>query len=369
MRKGRFMEEQMVAIIREADREPVSAVAKRHGVSEQTIYTWRKRFGGLQATDIRRVRQLEHHSSAYSSRYATARYKSPCWAGDTEQDDFYEYRIIHSVRYNRRVVRRATLHGGGRDDGADVMAHKLLSITLAVVVVLITAASAKAAEIRVLSANGARLMLEALVPQFESETNHRVTTEYGEAGVLRGRILEGEDFDVTVLPSGWAELRGMIADDPVAIAHTDFGMAVLADVPTPDTSSSDALKQMLLSAKSIVYTDPKTGGISGVLFSRLIERLGIADEVNKKSKLVAGVLNVSFVVNGEADLAVELANEILAVPGVQFVPMPPGFQISVTFSGAVAAKAVDPAAAKSLISFLARPAAAPVIRSKGYEPG
>jgi len=49
----------MVAIIREADRDPVSAVAKRHGISEQTIYTWRKRFGGLQASDIRRLRQIE----------------------------------------------------------------------------------------------------------------------------------------------------------------------------------------------------------------------------------------------------------------------------------------------------------------------
>ena len=76
MRKSRFTDEQVVGTIREADRDPIAEMAKRHGISEQTIYTWRKRFGELRTEDVRRLRQLESENARLKSLWRSTTLKS-----------------------------------------------------------------------------------------------------------------------------------------------------------------------------------------------------------------------------------------------------------------------------------------------------
>ncbi len=263
----------------------------------------------------------------------------------------------------------------GFADALPILRIAALGIITGVAMVL-AGNDAAAAEIRVFSAHGVKTIVGELLPRFEGITGHHSRVIFGEAGELRHRILDGEGFDLALLPAATlAELakRGKIAAASVVdIARTDVGIGVRARGAKPDTGSAEAFKRSLQAASSIVITDPASGGVSGVHFADVLRRLGIAHEMNPKLKLTRGALNAEMVADGEAELAVQLAHEIRAVAGVEFVPLPAELQRSIVFSVGLAAQIAagshQRAAAVELIEFLSGRAAASMIAATGMEP-
>jgi molybdate transport system substrate-binding protein len=155
------------------------------------------------------------------------------------------------------------------------------------------------------------------------------------------------------------------------LARAGYAVVVRKGAPKPDIATPEALKRALLAAKSITYLDPAAGGTSGVHFMRVLDRLGIAAEMKPKTILhpnahAAGVL----VANGEAEIGINLIQELMPLPGIEIVgPLPGDLQNTLAFAAVVMTGAKDAAAAKALINFLHTPEAAAVIKAKGMEPG
>ncbi len=85
-----------------------------------------------------------------------------------------------------------------------------------------------------------------------------------------------------------AKLGLVVPDSRTDLGRTVTGVMVREGAPIPDISTPEAFKQVLLKARSVAYTDPKAGGSGGIMFSALLEKLGIADEINKKAVLGKG---------------------------------------------------------------------------------
>jgi molybdate transport system substrate-binding protein len=243
------------------------------------------------------------------------------------------------------------------------------------VIFLSQAGIADAAEIRVMSAIGMRQAMEDLGPKFERATGHKLAVTFAVGGVIVKRIQDGENTDVVMLPRPGIESLTMdsklVAGSQVVLARSSIGVFVRKGAPKLDISSPEALKRTLLAAKSITYSDPALGGASGVHFAKVLDRLGIANEMKPKtvfSKIPGAVGEV--VAKGEAEIAIHQIQEGISVPGIEIVgPLPGDLQNTIVFSGAIMVGAKEAEAGKALISFLRTPEAAGVIKSKGMEPG
>ncbi len=211
------------------------------------------------------------------------------------------------------------------------------------------------------------------MPEFEKSTGNKVVVDNDTAGGLQKRIESGEAFDVAIItPKAIDDLitaGKIVPGTRVNVANVGVGVVVKEGAPKPDISTVEAFKIALMKAKSVAYIDPASGGSSGIYVDKLLEKLGIADNVRPKAKLKKGGHVADLVVSGEAEIGIHQISEIVPVKGAQLVgPLPKEIQNVTTYSAGLAATAKDNAAAKALIKVFVSPVAAMVLKSKGMEP-
>jgi amidase len=184
------------------------------------------------------------------------------------------------------------------------------------------------------------------------------------------RLAAGEAIDVVIVADASLEQliknHRIVPGTRVDLARSAIGMAVRKGAPKPDISSVEALRRTLLAAKSIAYS----ASVSGLyLATELFQRLGVADQVLPKSRRIESERVGAVVARGEAEIGFQQISELLPEPGIDFVgPLPAEVQRVTVFSAGIGAAARNPDAARSLIKFLASPAAIPAIRESALEP-
>lgn len=227
-------------------------------------------------------------------------------------------------------------------------------------VLALAAGRAEAAEVKVLSAGAVKAVAPALADAFQRETGHTVRIAFDTVGALRKRAAT-EPADVLILTDAaiddLARQGIVVAESRKDLARVGIGVGVRQGAPLPDISTPEALKQTLLSAKSLVYMDPARGATSGIHFAGVLQRLGIADALKDRTLLWPGGSSAEAVAKGQAELCVQQMSEILPVAGVTLVgPLPKDLQKVTTYSAGLGARSAAPDAARALIAFLARPA-------------
>ena len=236
---------------------------------------------------------------------------------------------------------------------------------------LMSAAMANAAEVKVLASNALKEAYLELVPAFERATEHKVATTWAGTNDIMKRMAAGETYDLVIMagPSidELVKQGKIVAGSRVDLAKSGIGVAVRAGAPKPDISSGDALKRAVLAAKSVAYSS----GPSGVYLAGLFQRMGIADEIKPKVKQTSPGLPVGEVIaRGEAEIGFQQVSELLPISGIDYLgPLPADIQHITVFSGGIHTGAKEAEAAKALVKFITAPAAVPVIKKKGMEPG
>jgi molybdate transport system substrate-binding protein len=221
-------------------------------------------------------------------------------------------------------------------------------------------ANVQAADLHVMTSGGFTAAYKVLGPTFASKTGDTLETALGPSmgkspQAIPNRLDRGEPADAVIMV-GYAlddliRQGKVIPGSRVELADSRIGMVVREGAATPDISTEDGLRQALLHAKSIAYSD----SASGVYIEReLFKKLGIEDQVKAKAKMIPRIPVASVVAKGDDEIGFQQVSELLPVKGVTFVGRIPESVQSVTrFAAGIPVTAQHPKEAKALLDYLA----------------
>jgi molybdate transport system substrate-binding protein len=229
----------------------------------------------------------------------------------------------------------------------------------------------QATEINLLASAAMKDAYLELIPQFENATGHKVTAAWSSSPDVQKRIAAGEAADLIILGDSGTEAlikQGkLVASSRVNFVKASIGVAVRAGTPRPDISSADAVKRSVLAAKSVAYS----AGASGIYLVSMFQKLGISDQIKSKTATVKPGEPVGEVVaRGDAEIGFHQVSELIPVKGIEILgPLPAEIQNVTVYSGGIHSATKEADAATALVKFLTAPAAAPIIKKHGLEPG
>jgi molybdate transport system substrate-binding protein len=232
-----------------------------------------------------------------------------------------------------------------------------------------------AAEVKVMISGGFAEAYLELGKEWEHETGNTLTTVRGPSmgatpQAIPNRIDRGEPVDVVIMVGdalGDLVKRGkVVPGSRIDLVRSSIAMAVKQGAPKPDISTVDALRRAMLAASSIAYSD----SASGVYIEKeMIPRLGIAEQLKGKARMIPAEPVGKVVARGEAELGFQQLSELKAVEGIDIVGLIPGDAQKVTvFSAGISTASAQPAAAKSLLAYLTSQKAKATITRTGLEP-
>jgi molybdate transport system substrate-binding protein len=227
-----------------------------------------------------------------------------------------------------------------------------------------------ASPLKLLSSMATREVLRELAAAYPLAREHPVSAECAGGVEVAKRVRGGEAVDLVVLASPVIEqliAEGrLLAGSRVDLVKSGVAIAVRAGAPRPDIASEAAVRQAVLSAKSVSYST----GPSGAHLEKLFDRWGILGEI--RSRIVVpppGVPVGSLVASGAAELGFQQLSELIHLAGVDVLgPLPASIQTVTTFAGGLSVRCAQPAAARALLEYMASPAASEVKQRHGMEP-